>query len=278
MEARIDAPDRQDYHLRAPRPAGMRLHIGLPMSFDPVLAGALLTALVAGTTRGFAGFGGALIFVPLISAAYGPRVSAPTLLIVDTALTLPFVIRAFRDCVWRQVAPLAIGAVVAVPAGVAILRHADPLALRWALAGLGLAMLAPVMAGWRHSGQQRLPSKLALGAFAGVLGGAAQMSGPPLVAYWLGSNQPPALVRANMFGFFALVTVASATAYAANGMLTREVGWLVLVLGPAYAAGLFLGARAFRGTSDRNFRFIAYWIITLALLLSLPVFDTLLGR
>jgi len=248
------------------------------MSFDPAVLWAVITALVAGVTRGFSGFGGALIFVPLISALFGPKVAAPTLLIVDTALTLPFVAAALRACIWRQVAPLALGAMVAVPLGVALLQHVDAIALRWALAGLSLVLLALLISGWRHSGRHGLPTTLAVGALAGTLGGAAQMSGPPVVAYWLGSGQPAALVRANLFGFFAVVTLASALAYTANGLFTAEVGRLSLILGPAYALGLLAGGRAFRGATDRHFRLAAYWIIALAALASLPLFDPLLGR
>ncbi|MGA0563346.1 sulfite exporter TauE/SafE family protein [Ancylobacter sp. VNQ12] len=248
------------------------------MSFDVALVWAVFTALVAGVTRGFSGFGGALIFVPLISALFGPKVAAPTLLVIDTVLTLPFVATALRACIWRQVAPLAVGAVVAVPFGVAVLQHVDAIALRWSLAGLSIALLALLVSGWRHSGRQGLPATLAVGALAGTLGGAAQMSGPPVVAYWLGSGQPAALVRANLFGFFAVVTLASGSAYFLNGLVTAEVGQLSLILGPAYAIGLFAGARAFKGASDRHFRLAAYWIIALAAVISLPLFDPLLGR
>lgn len=248
------------------------------MSYDPALVWAFLTALVAGVTRGFSGFGGALIFVPLVSAAFGPKIAAPTLLVIDTVLTLPFLIRALRACIWRQVAPLAVGAVVAVPAGVWVLEHADPMVLRWALALLSLGLLALLMSGWRHSGRHGLPTTLGVGAIAGFCGGAAQMSGPAVVAYWLGSGQPSALVRANLFGFFALVTLASGTAYAAHGMLNAEVGRLSLLLGPAYALGLYAGARSFHGASDRAYRIAAYWVIAAAALFSLPLFDALLGR
>jgi len=248
------------------------------MIIDPVLAGAVVTAFIAGATRGFSGFGGALIFVPLVGALFGPRMASPTFLLIDTLLTLPFLVRALRACIWRQVAPLAVGAVLGVPAGVAILAYLDPLILRWALALLALAMLVPLVAGWRHRGDHRLPFKLALGAASDVLGGAAQMSGPPVVAYWLGSGQPAVLVRANLFAFFALATIASATAYVASGLITAEVVRLALILGPTYAAGLLLGARAFRGASDTHFRVAAYWLVAVAALLSMPLFDGLIGR
>ena len=53
--------------------------------------------------RGFTGFGSALIYMPLISAVYSPKLAAPTLLLIDTISSLPFAIRAMPDCNWREV-------------------------------------------------------------------------------------------------------------------------------------------------------------------------------
>ncbi|GAB4067170.1 sulfite exporter TauE/SafE family protein [Ancylobacter sonchi] len=246
------------------------------MSFDAALVWAIATALIAGATRGFSGFGGALIFMPLVGAVFGPKLAAPTLLIIDTVLTLPMVFRALRACIWRQVAPLAIGAVVAVPFGVWLLERIDPVALRWAIAALAVALLMLLIFGRGLKAPHSLAARLGIGALAGVLGGAAQLSGPPVVVYWLGTGQNAALVRANLFAFFALVTVASATAYLSHGLIDGEVLKLSLVLGPAYAFGLVAGARGFRLASDRQFRLIAYAIIAVAAVASVPLLDPLL--
>lgn len=246
------------------------------MSFDLALVWAAVAAFIAGVTRGFSGFGGALIFMPLVSAAFGPEVAAPVLLVIDTVLTAPITIRAFRACTWHEVAPLAVGAIMTVPLGVYVLNHADPVTLRWILAMLAFGLVFLLMSGWRHSGRPKLATTLGVGLVAGTFGGAAQMSGPAVIAYWLGGGRPAAEVRANLFGFFALATVASALAYAASGLFTPEVGRLSLVLGPLYAVGLAAGARAFRGASDAHYRRAAYIVIGLAALASLPLFDGLL--
>lgn len=253
----------------------------LSLSFDAALLWAVATALLAGTTRGFSGFGGALIFMPLVGAAFGPKIAAPTLLIIDTALTLPMVIRALRGCTWRQVAPLAAGALPAVPLGVWLLERVDPVALRWAIALLALMLLTLLVLGrdslaGRLFAGNSLAGRIGIGVTAGVLGGAAQLSGPPVVVYWLGTGQPAALVRANLFAFFALTTLASGTAYVAHGMVTAEVLKLCLVLGPTYAIGLIVGARYFHKASDRQFRLIAYWVIAASALASLPLLDPIL--
>ena len=51
---------------------------------------------------------------------------------------------------------------------------------------------------------------------------------------------------------------------------------LSLLLGVPYLAGMGVGSRFFHGASDRLYRIIAYVIITLAALVSLPVLDSIL--
>jgi hypothetical protein len=51
---------------------------------------------------------------------------------------------------------------------------------------------------------------------------------------------------------------------------------LSVLLGIPYLAGMGLGSRFFHGASDRLYRYIAYVIITLAALVSLPVLDAVL--
>jgi hypothetical protein len=51
---------------------------------------ALAIAILAGVVRGFSGFGSALIYIPLVAAAYSPPVAAVTLLLIDSFGAAPF--------------------------------------------------------------------------------------------------------------------------------------------------------------------------------------------
>ena len=53
-------------------------------------------AFIAALARGFSGFGGALIFVPLASAVFGPQVAAPILMLVDGVLQLSLMKNAWQ--------------------------------------------------------------------------------------------------------------------------------------------------------------------------------------
>src|SRR5687768_8111939 len=96
----------------------------------PVLLLVLATAFVAGFVRGMAGFGAALILTPVFSTFYTPAVAIPVLGFADWLMSAPMVIKAMRSCVWREVLPLSLAAVVTVPLGSYVLATTDPYALR----------------------------------------------------------------------------------------------------------------------------------------------------
>jgi uncharacterized membrane protein YfcA len=117
--------------------------------------------------------------MPLISAVYGPRVAAPTLLLIDTICALPFALQAMPQCNWREVAPVSLAAAVALPFGAMALVLVDPLSLRWFIAALVLIALVTIVAGWRYRGRPTLLASLGVGALAGF-GGARSRSAPRL--------------------------------------------------------------------------------------------------
>jgi uncharacterized membrane protein YfcA len=240
-----------------------------------ILTAAAVSAL-AGLVRGFSGFGGAMIYMPLIAAIYEPRIAAVTLLLVDFLSSTPFAIPEFRRCTWREVLPISAAMAAAVPVGTWALIVLDPVILRWAIAILVLSLVPVLASGWRYRGEPRLPLTLGIGLFAGVGAGAAQIAGPPVIVYWLSRGNPAVTLRANLMVFFFFCGVALVVSYAAQGLFTARTVTLSLLLGVPYLIGVGLGSRMFRGASDRSYRRIAYAIVALAALLSLPVLDPLL--
>jgi uncharacterized membrane protein YfcA len=53
---------------------------------------------------------------------------------------------------------------------------------------------------------------------------------------------------------------------------------LALLVGPAYALGIYLGSRLFGVASEATFRRICYTLIGVAAAASLPIFDGMLHR
>lgn len=236
----------------------------------------IVSALIAGLARGFSGFGAALIFMPLASSVIGPQRAAPVLLLIDAVAALGMLPGAWSKANRRDVGVMTIGALVGVPLGAAALTTVDPLTLRWIIAVTVALLLLFLMSGWRYRGQPAPLLTVGVGGLAGIFGGIAQMSGPPVVAYWLGGAIPVQLVRANIVLYFAVSTVLTIVSYFFGHLFVPAVFGFALVTGPLYAAGLLLGSKLFGKASETSFRWICYGLIASASLVSLPVFDTLL--
>jgi uncharacterized membrane protein YfcA len=253
---------------------------------DPTLFAAIVTdrrfavaaaiSLVSGAARGFSGFGSAMIYIPLVAAVYEPRVAAATMVLIDFVCAFPLAVRAVPHCNWREVVPISIAAAVAVPIGTWVLLVADPVMLRWIIAGVVIVLLAVVASGWRYHGRPRLPATIGVGLLSGLGSGAVQIAGPPVIIYWLGGSGQAAFVRANLMVYFTFIDVIGCVAYFRQGLFTREVIALSLLLGLPFILAMIAGVRWFGMASERSFRRVAYAIIAASALVSLPVFDQLL--
>jgi uncharacterized protein len=232
-----------------------------------------ISAFVAALARGFSGFGSALIFVPLASTVIGPRAAAPLLLIIDGVAAIGLIPNAWRQADRRDVWTMSIGAFAGIPLGAWVLIKSDPLWIRWAVALFGTLLLALLMSGWRYRGKPTTATTVIVGGAAGLLSGAAQVGGPPVVAYWLSRPIKAETVRGNIVLYFAITTLISGATYVAGGLLTLPVVGLALVTGPLYGLGLFLGSRMFGLANEIAFRRICFALIAAAIALSLPVLD-----
>lgn len=235
-----------------------------------------LTALIAGCARGFSGFGGALIFVPIASSVVGPKLAVPLLLIVDLVLTPGLIPKAWRNADRPNVGVMAAGAALGVPLGTYLLTHMEGTPIRWAIVGIVAALLALLMSGWRYHGRPHASLTAAVGLTSGLFSGAAQVGGPPVVAYWLGGAFTPQAVRANIVLYFAISSVLSVTSYLFVGLITWQSVQLSLLIGPTFALGLFTGARMFSRTNEVAFRRICYGLIAAAAIIGMPALDGVL--
>ncbi|MGZ3411985.1 MAG: sulfite exporter TauE/SafE family protein [Xanthobacteraceae bacterium] len=244
------------------------------LAADPRFPVALGIGVLSGLVRGFSGFGSALIYVPLMAALYGPREAAATLVLMDFTSALLPAIEARRQCNWAELIPIGIASVVCIPLGTALLLVLDPAILRWAISATVLGLLGVLLSGWRYRGDPPMAAKVAVGAVAGIGTGAMEVGGPPLIVYWL-STAVPVVMRANLLVYFEISGAALIISYIVQGVFDARIIALALIVGPTFGIALWIGTYFFRGASDRLYRNVAYIIVAVAALISLPLFDGL---
>jgi len=233
-------------------------------------------AFVAGTARGFSGFGSALIFMPLASSMAEPRLIAALLLIIDFIAAAPLLPNAWQKADRKATAIMAFGALLGVPIGTYFLSRLEPVTTRWIISSFVLALLLLLLSGWRYRGKEHAAISIGIGGLSGFCSGLAQTGGPPIVGYWLGRPIASAIARANIMLFFGASDLFSAVSYAAAGLITMDSILFSFVVGPVYGIAVWFGASLFGKASESVFRSICYALIAAAVIFGLPALDGVL--
>jgi uncharacterized membrane protein YfcA len=239
----------------------------------------LAATLLGGLVRGFTGFGFAMVFMPLASIVLGPVAALGLIWFIDLPFALPLAARSAKRAEWREVLPLLATATLALPAGIWLLLWLDRETMRWVLAGLVLAAVTLLASGWRYHGRPGIPLSLGVGVLSGLCNGMASIGGMPLAVFWLGAQRNDRhKTRANLQTFFGLSTLISGATLWYAGILTGTALLVAAPLFAVYGLGLWAGTHGFKLASEASFRRIAHLVIFLSALVSLPLWDSWIGR
>ena len=218
------------------------------------LAVALLATLAAAFVRGLAGFGMAIMLVPVLGLAVPPREAV----VVANWLGLLIGLVGLRKILGqseRTAFTISGMAVLATPLGVWLLAITDPALARMLIAliafGSFLLVLLPKKPAHHVPG---LAETGATGLVSGVLTGFAGMPGPPVVPYYLRREIAPQLARASMMTIFLVTSLAGVGSALALGVATWREPMLAAMLFPTVLLGNWLGHLAFGKISDRAWR------------------------
>ena len=196
--------------------------------------------------------------------------AAPLAVLLSTTIAAFVVAQDWRKIHFRSAAGLLLATAFGTPVGLLLLRFTPPNAIRIALAVFLLFYCLFSLLG-RSSWQLPHDSwrwMATCGFFAGVLGGACGMNGPPLVIYGSLRRWSAQHFRATLQAYFLPASLMVALGYRASGLWTASVthSYLLslIVLLPALLLGRFINSRLH---GDRFQRVLYFSLIAVALLL-----------
>ena len=230
-------------------------------------------ALVAGLVRGFAGFGNAMVYLPVAGQVLGPFEALTTIIVMELIAPLMHIPRAVRDGHPGDVLRLGVGAAVAVPLGVFVLSIIEPEVFRWGVSIVALLALALLITGFRSRGVLTKPLIYATGAMGGFLGGSVGIPGPPIIVLYMASTLPAAAIRANNTLYLILADIILLVVFLVGGVLVSAALALGFLMVVPYLLGNWVGAMLFRPEAQGLYRKIAYAIIAASAISGLPVWS-----
>lgn len=237
-----------------------------------ILMAAVFTAAVA---RGMAGFGTGMIVGPIAGALYGPQTALVIIVVMDLLPMIPVSLPAMRIARWREIVPVGLGMMLLLPLGVYVLKHGDPVALRWVICVASLLCAAVLWSGVRYTGPRNALVSFGVGGTAGLLSGIASIPGPPVIIYWMASGLASSLVRANLLSLFFIGEFFSlANLYAAD-LMQRGPVMLGIAAIPINFIGLLVGQKLYGLASEATYRRVVFLLIVASALIALPAMDGL---
>jgi uncharacterized protein len=239
----------------------------------PGLVWLVVTSFVAGVVYGFAGFGSALVFMPVAVALMPAPVAIAAFSLSAMASLLTVVPAAWRAADRGAVTGMIGIAIVFTPFGVWMLGAVSGETIRAAVSVIVLTTLVVLVGGWRLRAGGGWSARGTVAALSGALGGATGLNGPPVVLFNLGTDQPVAVTRANLTVFLTVTSLSFVPQLWLQGLLAAHAVWLGVILFLPYALGTRVGAAIFDPGRAGFYRGAAYGIIGAAGVAGLPVWD-----
>ena len=202
------------------------------------------TIFAAVFTQTTTGFGFALISMPILVPALGWEIAAPLAVLIGFTNQAIMLTRYHTSFNIRAVRPLLIASLLGISLGIWALQRIEAhfiiVPLGFIITGYALyALHTPNLPPFEHPAWA-----YGFGFVAGLLGGAYNTNGPPIIIYGNAHKWSPSEFKSNIPGFFLVNNIVLVITHALAGRLTPPLWESCAValpaLGVAMAAGFWL--------------------------------------
>lgn len=233
------------------------------------LVALLIAAFLAGIIRGFAGFGSALLLVPVLALMFDPREAVAMEVIVEIPVTLGLLPAAFRGAERKTVLPILVMLILTLPVGAALLKFVDADSMKVVISIVVLGMVALIARQGKLTALLNRPALYITGAVIGALQGATGMAGPAAATTLMARGDHADVARSNLIAVAAALIFFSAATFWMFGLMTQRVVTIGLLACPACLLGVFAGTRLFARYGNETLRPFVLALVTGTALITL---------
>ncbi|BCS97736.1 membrane protein [Desulfoluna limicola] len=225
----------------------------------------LITALfwgLGGFVNGIAGFGAALIAMPLVTQFIDMTIAVPagTIIALSMNTQTGLTYRKYAD--WDRLRPLILGAFPGALTGVTLMKKLPGDCLKL---GMGCFLITYAIWGLFFEGKSRRVVSRHWGFLAGLcssaIGTSFGMGGPPTIVYTSLTGWKRDEIKAGIGSFFMCAGVIMITAQVLSGLQSFESVTLAMVSIPSAVLGGWGGIRASRFIGEFSYRRILFTVL-----------------
>lgn len=198
---------------------------------------------IAAFVQSSAGFGAALVAMPLMISLLGiqvaPSLFAPIGLMISFSLFLYFRGEASIPDIWR----LVVSSLIAIPIGLLLLKR---IPAQISLTTLGIIIIWYVLNRhfqWHFPELKSSAWAFFFGTLGGLLSGAYNTSGPPIIVYANAKGWKPQRFKGNLQVYFSLNAIMTIISHAVSGNYSAEILPLIAISPVAIILGIVSGLK-----------------------------------
>ena len=211
--------------------------------------------------QSLSGFGSALVAMSLLPVVMSIQTATPLVALVMTFLEVFLLFRYRHAFNWKAVWRVIVASIVGVPLGLMFFKQVDEQVVLTVLGvfvvGFGVYSLLGV----------RLPQLThkawgyVFGFLAGIIGGAYNTSGPPVIVYGNCRGWEPEEFKSNLQGFFILTSLVVLLGHFWSSNVTEAVWHYFWVSIPAVVVGIAAGTSFDKRINPETFRKIVLFLL-----------------
>lgn len=200
------------------------------------------------------GFGSALFTMAILAPLMGVTLAAPVVALFTLSLEIVLLLIYHQSLSFKAVWQITAASLLGVPLGILALKELPEQLILFAL---GLIMVSYALYALSNLKLPELHSSgwaYGFGFLAGILGGAYNTSGPPVIVYGNCRGWAPDEFKANLQGFFFVSSLVVTAGHFLGGNVTAEVWRYTLWCLPMIALGVVAGVWLSKRISVQVFR------------------------
>lgn len=212
------------------------------MEFDITFVLILLVIVLSTLIRAVFGFGNALVAMPLLTMLLGIQTASPLVALTGPLISILILLKDWKSIEIKSTLWLITASLIGIPIGLYILKGFQEALVKdilaWILILFGVYSLF----------NYRIPLlgeiwAIPFGLLAGILGGAYNSNGPPIVIFGALRKWNPQRFRSSLQGYFLVTGLMIVVGHGLAGLWTTEVLWLFLFSVPVIVLSILLGNR-----------------------------------
>lgn len=204
--------------------------------------------------QSIAGFGSALLGMPILLLFFPLKVAAPLFVLCSFMVELMMLLNYRQQILYRNIWRLILTSLIGIPIGVNVIARLDEHLMTFLLGAFVLGYAIYSLLGFQAPRLKHVGWQFGLGFIAGMLSGAYNTSGPVYVVYSSSQRWTPAEFKGHIVALFLVGSMGAIVAHFLAGNITSQVLELVIFALPASLISVFVGMSLDRFVKPDLFR------------------------